>query len=128
MIVVSVLWLLLLVPLILTGRKRRVEQIAATTVRPPTLADRLRPLLERAARGQLSSDEKASIERLLLGHWQHQLSLADTDPSDAIVALRKHPQAGQLLRCLEDWLHRRPESKPADIDIGTLLQPYATQA
>jgi uncharacterized membrane protein len=128
MIIAAVLWLLLLIPLILMGRKHRVQQIAAATQRPLTLADRLRPLLERAAKGGLSADEKATIERLLLRHWQRKLSLSDTDPSDAIVTLRKHPEAGQLLRCLEDWLHRRPESSNSSVNITALLQPYTTEA
>jgi len=39
-----------------------------------------------------------------------------------LVDLREHPDAGPLLRGLEDWLHR-PEPRES-VDVGALLAPY----
>jgi hypothetical protein len=121
-------WLLMLVPLILARRKHRVTSIVATSSRAPTLADRLRPLIERAAQGSLSIDEKAALERMMLNHWQRRLSLGDRSPSESIAALRDHPDAGKLLRSLEDWLHRPPSASRSDPNIAVLLEPYREPA
>ena len=40
----------------------------------------------------------------------------------ALAALRAHPEAGALLRALEQWLHS-PEGA-ADADVEALLRPY----
>jgi hypothetical protein len=122
------IWLLLLVPLLLIRRKRSETATVAAPLRPLTLADRLRPLLDRAANGSLSTDEKGYLERLLLVHWQRRLKLTDTEPAAAVMALRQHPEAGALLRSLEDWLHRPPASSRAFNDIAALLEPYRNAA
>ena len=123
-IVTVLVWLALLLPILLTRRKRNDGNAIAPASRPLTLADRLRPLLDRAANGTLSTDEKAHVERLLLTHWQRRLKLTDAGPAAAMIALRQHPQAGALLRSLEDWLHRPPQSSRAFADIALLLEPY----
>ncbi len=86
------------------------------------MADRLRPLVEQAARGQLSDDGKGQLERMLLGYWRHRLALHDLAMADAVARLKAHPQAGALLRALEDWLHRPPGS--ASVDVAAVLAPY----
>ena len=118
------LWAVLLLPLILAKRRRAAAAATNTASRPPTLADRLRPLIERAADGSLSMQDKAILERLLLGHWQRRLSLNDRSPNESIAMLRVHPEAGKLLRALEDWLHRPPHAATAQTDIAALLAPY----
>ena len=121
MIGIAVLWVVAAIPLL---RKRRVTTVAASNEpAPPTLADRLRPLVERAAAGQLPADGQAELERLLLGHWQRRLGLESVAPAEAIRKLREHPEAGSLLRALEDWLHRRPGT--ARVDLDAVLAPYA---
>jgi hypothetical protein len=121
MIALGVLWLLLLVPLILIGRKRKAVRVIPVA-RPPSMADRLRPLVEQAARGELSTDGKGQLERMLLGFWRHRLALHDLTMADAVARLKAHPQAGALLRALEDWLHRPPGS--ASVDVAGVLAPY----
>src|SRR5437867_3237409 len=74
----------------------------------PTLADRLRPLVEQAAAGTLTRDGQAQLERLLLNHWRQRLELTTDSFADAIRKLRQHNEAGALLRELENWLHRPP--------------------
>lgn len=114
-------WVLLAVPLFLWGRRGR-QAAAAPAVQPTTLAERLRPLVESAARGDLTSGDKARLERLLLGHWRERLGLETVDVHEAMAQLRAHDDAGALLRGLEDWLHRPPGA--ARVDVEAVLAPY----
>ena len=119
---VVVAWLALLYPLIVVGRKKLANAVAP----PPkktTFADRLRPLVERANDGSLSSEEKAKLERMLLAYWERRLNLGAQSLAESISQLRRHPQAGELLRSLEDWLHRPPGAAKV-VDTNTLLAPY----
>jgi hypothetical protein len=89
---------------------------------PPTLAERLRPLVEQAAAGTLSGDGQAQLERMLLNHWRQKLALEELDMPDALARLKAHAEAGELLRSLESWLHRPPGGDP--IDVASVLAPY----
>lgn len=120
-IAVGVLWLATLVPLIFAKRKR-VAVVIDIAPPPPTLADRLRPLVQQAADGTLSAEGKGQLERLLLGHWRERLHLTDATMPDAMARLRQHREAGALLRALEDWLHRPPGT--AKVDVAAVLAPY----
>jgi hypothetical protein len=118
---VIVVWALLLFPLLFLRRGKPVDAGPAPT-REPTLADRLKPLVEQAAAGTLSADGKASLERMLIQHWQRRLKLADLDGERLIHRLREDAEAGRLLRALEDWLHRPPGR--VSVDVDELLAPY----
>jgi hypothetical protein len=122
LIVVGILWLLALLALILVGRKKSADPARPIAAAQPTLAERLSPLIMQAAAGELSNDGKAHLERLLLSYWRERLHVAELSPGDAMVSLRRHPEAGVLLRALEDWLHRPPGV--ARVDIEALLRPY----
>lgn len=111
---------------ILRGRRRREALGAASAAVAPTLAERLRPLVERAQRGELTPAGQAEIERLLLADWRQRLRLDEEHPAAAIVALRAHPEAGALLRRLEAWLHD-PQA-PREIDLPALLAPFCAHA
>jgi len=126
LIVVGILWLLALLALFLIGRKKTPGPAQLGAPAQPTLAERLSPLIMKAAAGQLSIDGKAHLERLLLSYWRERLHLAELSPGDAMLSLRQHPEAGILLRALEDWLHRPPGA--AHVDIQALLQPYLNPA
>ena len=120
-IAVGALWLATLYPLIFAKRKRAAV-IVDTAPPPPTLADRLQPLVQQAAEGKLSTEGKGQLERLLLSHWRERLQLADASMVDALTRLRQHREAGALLRALEDWLHRPPGT--ANVDVAAVLAPY----
>jgi hypothetical protein len=90
--------------------------------RPPSLADRLRPLVEGALAGQLSQPQLARLERTLIAFWRKRLGLEKADPAEAITALRTHPEAGPLLEQLELWLHR--PASGGGVDPVRLLGPY----
>lgn len=106
-------------------RRRRAAAIADATVPPPTLADRLRPMVEAALHGRLDDARRAELERLLLAHWRERLALREMRTAQAIATLREHDEAGALLRQLEQWLHAPPsDAARADVDVQRLLAPY----
>lgn len=107
-------------------RKPKVMTTPEAMVRPPSFAEKIRPLVERAASGQLSAEEKARLERMLITHWQQRLNLVGTSTNDLIRQLQQHPEAGVLLGALEDWLHRPPGQ--AAVRVEEVLAPYARVA
>lgn len=118
----GVLWVLAFFVLRRLGRNPKSESAPALSPRPPSFAEKIRPLVERAAAGQLTAEEKATLERMLITHWQQRLNLSETNASELIVHLRQHPEAGALLRAMEDWLHRPPGR--ATVHVEEFLAPY----
>lgn len=116
------LWVAGLLVLVLSFFFPRRRKAAALNDRPVSLADRLRPLVERATAGKLSQAELAGLERGLLAYWRQRLRLEAAEPGAAIETLRKHPEAGPLLAQLEAWLHR--PGPPEPVDVPRLLAPY----
>jgi hypothetical protein len=116
------LWAASLFLIVRHGRKPKSATFDEPVPPEPTFAERLRPLVERAVTGSLSTEEKAALERMLITHWQRRLGLAQADGEELILRLREHPEAGVLLRALEDWLHRPPGS--ATIEVESVLAPY----
>lgn len=122
LIVLGVLWVVGFVGIVLSFFFPRRKDRALSVGRPVTLADRLRPLVEGAIAGKLTQPELAGLERGLLAYWRRRLGLEAVEPAEAMAELRKHPDAGPLLRKLEEWLHR--PGPPAPVDVGALLAPY----
>jgi len=120
LVVLGVLWGVVLLGMVLALRKKKVE--AQLPEPPPTVADRLRPLVLKARSGDLSKDGQAQLERALLIFWRERLGLGDVPASEAASKLRDHQEAGVLLRQLEEWLHR-PGSGGGE-DLTRLLAPY----
>jgi len=119
---VAVLWVVAFFLIRRLDRKPKALAVSVATARPPSFAEKIRPLVERAAAGQLSAEEKATLERMLITHWQQRLNLGGASTNDLIRQLRQHPEAGVLLRALEDWLHRPPGS--AAVRVEEFLAPY----
>ena len=97
----------------------------APTAPTPTLADRLRPLVDRASQGSLTVDEQSRLEMLLYVFWQRRLSLPKS-MAEALPILRHHAEAGGLLRALERWIHADSTAN-VSLDSATmdaLLAPY----
>jgi len=99
-----------------------VEEVANVAPAEPTLADYLQPLVERAARHELEATDKARLERLLIRFWKEKLDLGAATQTEALAAMRRHPQAGELLAQLDNWLHRPDPSPPENLE--KLLEPY----
>jgi len=120
--VVVALWVAAFFVILRVGRKQKAVVTALPATPTPTFAERIRPLVERAAAGTISADEKASLERMLITHWQRRLGLRDASAGELITRLRAHDEAGTLLRALEDWLHRPPGN--ATVRVDSVLAPY----
>lgn len=121
MISLAVVWSVGLL-LLIFWRIGSKQHGAAANPGPQTLAERLRPLVDRAVAGEATQAELASLERSLLSYWRKRLNLHSAPTSAAMRQLRSHPEAGGLMTQLESWLHH-PEDPP-DLDIEALLSPY----
>jgi hypothetical protein len=119
-IVVGVVWAIGLLLILFVGRRWRRARVEAAPA--PTLADRLRPLVESVAAGGADDAAKAELERLLVAFWRAKLDLRASKAAAAIVVIRAHPEAGALLRQVEAWLHQ--PVPPATFDVAALLLPY----
>jgi len=120
--IVIVLWIATFFVILRVGRKPEPVAVVAPVQRPPTFAERIRPLVESAAAGSISADEKATLERMLITHWQRRLGLLEANGEQLIARLREHREAGALLRALEDWLHRPPGN--STVQVESVLAPY----
>jgi hypothetical protein len=120
LIALSAVWVLGLAAILLVGRRR--AHAARERARPRTLAEELRPLVEDALAGRISRSDRARLELRLVEYWRRKLDLGERPAQETLVELRAHPQAGALLRSLEDWLHRPDPPQP--VDLAQLLAPY----
>ncbi|MCC7011824.1 MAG: hypothetical protein IT454_04605 [Planctomycetes bacterium] len=121
MVAGGVAWAVGLIALLAAGRKRH-GVLRAAPQRPRTLAEHLRPLVERAMRGELSREERSQLELSLVAYWRRRLALDERRPTEMLSELRRHAEAGPLLQSLEDWLHRPEPAR--DVDLQRLLAPY----
>lgn len=109
---------------VLANRKKKVPP-PPPPIPPPSLAERLRPLVEAAASGRLDANGQAALERMLMAFWRDRLNLPATLPMPAQLArLKADPEAGALLRSLEEWLHSPRGATPDD--VRRVLAPYAS--
>lgn len=125
MIIVGSIWLAGLIAILL-WRKKRTDTDAGDAAKPATLEERLRPLVNQAASGELTTADRAKLDRLVIGHWLGKRpELAALSPAEAMIRLRHDAEAAPLLQALEKWLHSR-DSSPSSAEIEALLAPYAT--
>jgi hypothetical protein len=115
-------WVLGLLAFWWFGRRRKTVAEETVVAPPPGYAERMRPLVEAAAAGNLTVNGQAELERLMTGYWREKLALPDSRMAEALAALKRHPEAGALLRAMERWLHR-PGGVSRD-EIRSLLEPY----
>lgn len=120
----GLLWVAGIVMFIRSYRKKKVVAVETIVVPEPGFAERIRPLVESAAAGTISLEEKTLLERLLMGFWREKLNLTESRVAEAILLLKRDPVAGELLRAMERWLHRPGGSSTEE--INGLLEPYHT--
>ena len=118
----AVLWLCGLPALIWLGRKKKAVIVEEPVIATPSYAERIRPFVEAAAAGTLTASGQAELERLLTGYWREKVAGPEQRMTESLAALKKHPEAGSLLRALERWLHQ-PGGVPKS-EIESLLEPY----
>lgn len=121
-IAVWILWALLLIPILMIKRKGMDAAPVVDELPEPTLAEKLQPLVVKAADGTITSEEQSHLELLLIAYWRHELQLDSFSISDALERLKMHPDAGSLLREMETWLYKPPGNEM--IDVAALLEPY----
>jgi hypothetical protein len=98
---------------------------------PPTLADQLRPLVERALAEQATTDDLARLELLLVEAARRTAGIDATSTAAAIALLRSDPASRTLLEEVERWLHapRSSADGPTRGDaIERLLAPWRNAA
>lgn len=120
LIAAGVLWVGGLLAILLVGRRH--AQARAQAARPRSLAEVLRPLVERALAGTLAPEERSRLELGLVALWRRRLGLEALRPEEVLARLREHAQAGPLLTSLEQWLHRPGSGR--EVDLNALLAPY----
>lgn len=118
----ALLWAGGIAAFVFAGRRKPPPAPAAPPAPEPTFAERIRPLVEAAASGSLSSEEKAVLERLLMGFWRERLGTSELPMAASLAQLKAHPEAGELLRALERWLHARAGASPEE--VTRMLKPY----
>ena len=122
LVAIAVAWIMVPV-LVMVRRWLRRSPPPPVPSSPPTLLDRLEPLVRSAADRELTVDERGRLELLLHAYWRDRLGLED-DPVVAVRRIRADPRAGRLLRRVESWLHAPDGSIPSAVEIGELLRPY----
>ncbi len=105
------------------ARSQRQRALAALAA-APTLAQQMRALIEAIMAGRDSTENKARLEAMLVRFWRGRLNLIGKPLPEALATLRSHPQAGELLRELDSWLHRAP-GHGRQIDVAKMLEPYS---
>ncbi len=126
MILAGVVWLACLMGILMIKRKRDAAIDGDSAMTQRSLADRLNERVDEALRGELSREEMAELELMLVSFWRKKLGWEDKAAAHVMSDLRNHPDAGPLLRQLEEWLHR-PADAAADagsVDVAQMLQPY----
>jgi len=122
LVVGGTVWLLGLAGFFFWRKQAGAESSTGDMQRPLTLEQRLRPLIDAAIQGDLSSKKRAELELALLNYWQRKLGLTELHSSAAWNKLRSHAEAGPFLLKLEEWLHR-PSPRTLE-DIEPWLRPY----
>jgi hypothetical protein len=120
LIVTVVLWCLVLVCLVFSGRKKpeKVDEPEHQL----TLADLLENRLEAAIENRMDPAQYAELERMLFAFWQKRLGLENEPTDKAMALIKKNGDAGPLMNQLEQWLHNPHASK--DVDLAVLLKPF----
>jgi len=119
-IVVGVFWLAVLLGLVFLGRKKAKRREIAESKR--TLADLLHERLEAAAANEMSLDQYAELERMLLAFWRRKLGLESISLNQALPQIFEHPDAGPLMKQLEQWMHSPTPDR--NIDLRKLVEPF----
>ena len=119
----GVLWIVWLLGLIFIGRPKR----PATGPPPPpepTIAQRIERYLQALARGELTVEEKAEFEVLLLKQWRGRLGLQRHRMAAACRGIHHSDALGPVYANLTAWLH----DPHASADPDEFLEAYAQRA
>jgi hypothetical protein len=122
LLVVGAVWLAGLLMILFYGRGKTKHP--SREQKQLTVADRMRPLIDAAIAGQLTTQQQAELERVLSGFWSKKLRLNHLSADELRQKLREHEEASLMLNQIDSWLHR-PATDPTNaIDVNELLKPY----
>ncbi|GAA5494705.1 hypothetical protein Rhal01_00869 [Rubritalea halochordaticola] len=115
-------WILIFL-LILFYRKKNKDASGAEEVKLSTY-EKIQELVLATAHGDLSHNQQAELERLIIGHWKKQVPGLEFMPTaDAITQLRTHTEASPLVLKIEHWLHA-PSASVTQKEIEPLLTTF----
>lgn len=97
-------WVAWLLGLIFIGRPKRASA-PPPAPRAPSLHEQIERLLAALAQRDLTTDEKAGLEALLLRHWRAQLGLDEQRMAAACRGMEASSVWGRAYRQLQAWLH-----------------------
>jgi len=102
--VLGIVWGLWLMCLIFIGRPKRPPKKTPSPP-PPSVTQRIARYLIALRKGELTVDEKAELEMLLLEHWRDRLGLRDGRMAESCQQIQRSDQLGTLYERLQAWLH-----------------------
>ncbi|MBI1323462.1 hypothetical protein GC170_09785 [bacterium] len=109
-----------------SNRVKKVETVSTEVITPVSLSQRLKPLVTAACEGSIAPHQRAELESLLIAYWTSRSDACDeVSPGRILSKLKQHPDAGPLLKKLEQWLHMPPgQGQASEREIAQLLKPY----
>lgn len=119
----GIVWIFWLMGLIFIGRPKRPPKITPPPP-PPSVAERIARYLDALRKGELTVDEKAELEILLLDHWRDRLELRERRMAEACRRIQHSDDLGTVYEKLQAWLHvPNSDSGPNDF-----LDAYESRA
>lgn len=122
----GIVWLAGLLAILFYGRGTLKK--ASVVIKTTTPAEKMRPLIDAAIAGNLTSAQQAELERILSEFWSAKLNLGHLPADQLRSTLREHPEATKMLEQIDYWLHRPAGEANQPVDINALLKPYQGQA
>ncbi len=114
------LWTIVLGCLIFLGRKKKSAAVSADETM--SLAELLQNRLQAAVENRMDPKQYAELERMLFAFWRARLDLESLPPDQAVKEIHANPDAGPLMKQLEQWMHS--PNRNDDVDLAKLLEPF----
>lgn len=118
----GIIWLAGLLAILFYGRGTLKK--ASVVTKKMTPAEKMRPLIDAAINGSLTTAQQAELERILSEFWSAKLNLGHLSADQLRSTLREHPEANRMLEQIDLWLHRPSSETTASVDVNALLKPY----
>lgn len=116
---IAILWVLGFLALLLIKKKR--NQSSSEHV-DDSISERIYQIL-KASNNELSAEQKAELDRMLIGHWREQSPELEHRPvADSIAFLKSNKSSAPMLLSIEQWLHSGREISADEVKLT--LAPY----